>query len=222
MKTTVIAVAAISGLFVVAVGQQFVPGLGWSASRQTIGAAVQATPALPPVAATPLATPPRAAATTTDRPAAGPVRVAQATAPAAKPATTPAPVPPSTPATAATPPATSGASLRGEFHGADKAHKGEGTAEIVKTASGWEARLTRFSTTRGPDLEVWLVAHPDPKSQSDVTKSKYVSLGRLKSFSGDQSYALPAGVDPAEFKSLVIWCEDFSVLFASAPLSPRS
>ncbi|MEO0497198.1 MAG: DM13 domain-containing protein [Pseudomonadota bacterium] len=109
--------------------------------------------------------------------------------------------------------------VSGQFRDADSAHRGSGNATIFTAASG-EPRLafTEFEVTNGPDLEVWLVKNPDPQSSADVKASEWVSLGQLKGNIGDQSYAIPEGVDLGEYGSAVIWCEQFGVLFSVATL----
>lgn len=111
---------------------------------------------------------------------------------------------------------------QGRFRDAEPTRKGSGQVELVKTERGWQARLTGFSVTPGAGLELWLVAHADPKKPRDVTKSKYLSLGTLRSPKGDQVYTLPDDVDPAQFKSLVIWSKQFDAFFAAAPLKARA
>ena len=48
----------------------------------------------------------------------------------------------------------------------------------------------------------------------------FVDLGRLKAFAGSQNYALPEGIDLADFQSVVVWCEQFNVLISPAAISP--
>lgn len=108
----------------------------------------------------------------------------------------------------------------GQFRDTDAAHKGRGNATVVQTGGGASLlRLTDFEVTNGPDLEVWLVKAPDPKSSADVKASEWISLGQLKGNIGDQNYSIPDGVNIADYGSAVIWCEQFGVLFSSAPLS---
>lgn len=108
----------------------------------------------------------------------------------------------------------------GSFVDADRAHQGKGMATIYESVDGGALlRLTDFEVTNGPDLEVWLIAHPGPASSADVTGSKWLSLGRLKGNIGDQNYDIPAGTDLHDYASVVIWCEQFSVLFSPAPLA---
>lgn len=111
----------------------------------------------------------------------------------------------------------------GAFRDADRVHQGEGTATVLQTESGAGlVRLTEFRVTNGPDLEVWLVAEPDPQTSDDVKASQWVSLGQLKGNIGDQTYPVPDGVDLSAYGSVVIWCEQFGVLFSPATLTPAS
>ncbi len=111
----------------------------------------------------------------------------------------------------------------GSFRDADRAHQGSGMAALVALpGGGFEVQLSEFQVTNGPDLEVWLSAHPDPAESSDVSSNAWVSLGRLKGNVGDQAYSVPAGTDVSTIKSVVIWCEQFGVLFSPAALAPAS
>jgi hypothetical protein len=47
----------------------------------------------------------------------------------------------------------------------------------------------------------------------------YVDLGGLRAFKGSQRYPIPDGVDLANYPSVVIWCERFSVLISPADLA---
>jgi len=101
----------------------------------------------------------------------------------------------------------------GEFEGTDEFHFGSGTASIIETAPGeYRLRLADFSVRNGPDLFVYL-----SPSKDDYTRDS-VELGRLKATDGSFSYALPPGADPSDFGSALIWCKQFSHLFAFAPL----
>ena len=49
----------------------------------------------------------------------------------------------------------------------------------------------------------------------------FVDLGRLRAFKGSQRYAIPAGLDLAKFQSVIVWCEQFSVLISPADLAAK-
>lgn len=107
----------------------------------------------------------------------------------------------------------------GQFQDAGPRYQGSGTAVLAQTSDGRTVlQLGDFSVTPGPDLEVWLVAANAPASASAVLASTYVSLGPLQSPTGRQTYEIPADVDTSAYGSVVIWCEDFSVLFSVASL----
>jgi hypothetical protein len=102
----------------------------------------------------------------------------------------------------------------GTFHGADEFHFGEGTASIIETAPGrYTLRFEAFSVRNGPDLYVYL--SPDADGYADGA----IELGTLKATDGAFGYELPEGTDPADFESAVVWCKQFAVLFATAPLA---
>ena len=108
----------------------------------------------------------------------------------------------------------------GAFKDADSLHKGTGRATIFEGEAGRRTlRFTDFRVTNGPALEVWLVEKADIGSSEDVENGAYVSLGRLKGNVGDQNYDIPADVDLSKYASVVIWCEQFSVLFSPATLA---
>lgn len=70
-----------------------------------------------------------------------------------------------------------------------------------------------FKTKSGPDLKVYLsktdVANLDGKA---VTQDA-VKIAVLKSNRGQQSYIVPAGINLSDYKSVVIHCEAFEVLW---------
>jgi hypothetical protein len=100
---------------------------------------------------------------------------------------------------------------QGEFQGADDFHFGEGQALLIETEPGkYILRFEDFSVRNGPDLFVYL--SPDPEGYDDGA----IKLGGLKGTDGAFNYDVPEGTDVSQFKSAVIWCDQFSVLFATA------
>jgi len=101
----------------------------------------------------------------------------------------------------------------GAFIGADEFHFGRGTARILETAPGsFTVRLEDFAVRNGPDLYVYLSPSPEGSAQDAI------DIGRLKADRGNQNYAVPPGTDLANVRSVVIWCKEFGVLFATASL----
>jgi hypothetical protein len=111
----------------------------------------------------------------------------------------------------------------GQFADADSVHRGSGTATIFALVGGRSVlRFTDFEVTNGPDLKVWLVKAEDVASSGDVTASEWASLGPLKGNKGDQNYIIPEDVSAGDYASVVIWCEQFGVLFSAARLAQAS
>ncbi|MBD1908214.1 DM13 domain-containing protein [Funiculus sociatus GB2-A5] len=75
-----------------------------------------------------------------------------------------------------------------------------------------------FKTNNGPDLFVILHRSEKPPV-SGIKEEDYVSIGRLQKVSGTQRYAIPANVNPADFRSVAIWCRQFNATFGFALLS---
>jgi hypothetical protein len=98
---------------------------------------------------------------------------------------------------------------------ADPIHWGRGTVtvylDLVRMAED-------FEVGPGPKYHVYLVAEPDVTTKTDVPRTRFIDLGRLRAFKGSQNYAVPAGVSTADYASVVIWCEQFGVLISPASL----
>ena len=75
-----------------------------------------------------------------------------------------------------------------------------------------------FEVGPGPKFHVYLVPEKTVIPSTNVARTMFVDLGRLKAFKGSQNYPIPAGVDLAKYESVVIWCEQFGVLISPAAL----
>jgi hypothetical protein len=102
-------------------------------------------------------------------------------------------------------------------------HATSGTVKVIRLADGSHVlRLENLDTSNGPDLRVWLTDAPVKEGKAGwgvFDDGKYVSLGKLKGNKGNQNYALPADVDPADYSSVSIWCDRFDVSFGAAELA---
>ena len=91
---------------------------------------------------------------------------------------------------------------RGTFTG-KSGHVTSGGVSVVKTDKGTVVVLE-------PDFE--FDGAPDPKlgfGKNGYDKSSQFSP--LRSNSGEQSYDVPATVDPGQYNEVWVWCEKFSV-----------
>ena len=115
----------------------------------------------------------------------------------------------------------------GEFihaNPSDPIHWGSGQVQVLGDQSG--AHLVHldesFEVGPGPAFHVYLVDHPKVRSGADFEGSEMVDLGRLKAFKGSQNYPVPQGIDLARYRSVVIWCKQFSVLISPATPQPAT
>ena len=106
---------------------------------------------------------------------------------------------------------------QGEFSGADDFHFGRGRALLIETAPDtYTLRFEEFSVRNGPDLFVYLSTSADGYGDGSL------ELGGLKATGGAFNYEVPPGTDVSQYRSAVVWCKAFSVLFATAPLKPAT
>jgi len=94
---------------------------------------------------------------------------------------------------------------------------------------GWQLleedgqRLIRFdesfATKGGPDLKIFL----SPKSIEEVTGKTAVKgsllLGALQSTNGTQDFLIPDGISLTDYESILVHCEQYSVLWGGGNLS---
>ena len=75
-----------------------------------------------------------------------------------------------------------------------------------------------FQTNRGPDLKLFL-SKRDISNVNGSNAADGVFLSKLKNNKGYQEYVLPANIDINDYASLLIHCEQFSVLWGGANIN---
>jgi len=90
------------------------------------------------------------------------------------------------------------------------AHPTSGCINLYQKAGSYNFVFTGFKTDNGPDLRVYL-------SRSTVNKD-FIELGKLKAVSGEFNYSIDTTTNLKDYRYVLIWCEDFSVLFGNAQL----
>lgn len=98
----------------------------------------------------------------------------------------------------------------------DPVHYGRGRVTLYEGTVFLEAD---FEVGPGPKYHVYLVPKAPIRESGDLEGAMFVDLGRLKSFTGSQKYPVPGGLTLADYKSVVIWCEQFGVLISPADLA---
>lgn len=98
----------------------------------------------------------------------------------------------------------------------DPIHYGKGTVTVYKDLLHIESD---FEVGPGPKYHVYLVPDANVTADTKVHETMYFDLGRLKAFTGSQNYLIPEAINLSDYKSVVIWCEQFSVLISPATLA---
>lgn len=138
--------------------------------------------------------------------------VGQDTAPAFVSTATNAPI---AGATATSAPATT---LSGVFDHRAGVDTVAGNATLGKTSDGKVIlRFENLNSANGPDLHVYLSKQASPATTQQVMDG--VEVGTLKATTGASNYELAATTDITQYKSVVIYCKSFSVVFGYANLT---
>jgi Electron transfer DM13 len=97
----------------------------------------------------------------------------------------------------------------------DPVHYGKGQVSVYENIVFLESD---FEVGPGPAFHVYLVPRASIRASSDLKDTMFIDLGGLRAFKGSQRYAIPAGVNPKDYQSVIIWCERFAVLISPADL----
>ncbi|KAB2875519.1 MAG: DM13 domain-containing protein [Pseudorhodoplanes sp.] len=97
----------------------------------------------------------------------------------------------------------------------DPVHWGRGKVSVYEKTVFLEPD---FEVGPGPKYHVYLVPKAGIRTNADMSDVMFVDLGRLRAFKGSQRYPIPAGVNLKNYPSVIVWCEQFSVLISPADL----
>jgi Electron transfer DM13 len=100
---------------------------------------------------------------------------------------------------------------RAEFRPLD--HDVSGQAVLIRVGDELTVRFENFTVEPGPDYFVHVVPGADAIGPDGGTE-----IGKLKATSGNQNYAVPAGVSTSPPQTVLIWCRAFQVPVAHATL----
>ena len=103
----------------------------------------------------------------------------------------------------------------GQLQRVDDLHRGSGPVSLVDVDGKTFLRFDNVAIQNGPDLHVYLARGMG--GAYDGGHDLY--LGALKATNGSFNYELPAGTAARDYKSVVVWCRAFTVLFTWADLS---
>jgi len=97
-----------------------------------------------------------------------------------------------------------------DLKGSDALHYGNGTLYISETAISFDGVLAP-----GPDYRLYLSpVFVETKADFLANKDKMQQVGEVRTFN-DFLINLPEGVSPADFNTVVVWCEAFSMFITA-------
>ena len=96
-----------------------------------------------------------------------------------------------------------GSKMDSMLYGSEGHHASGRVSFAMGTNNKEVLTLSDIKVDKVPDGYVYLTKSAD--------RMHGVQLGRLKQFSGTVSFDLPAGVNPDDYDSVVIWCKKFKV-----------
>ena len=102
----------------------------------------------------------------------------------------------------------------GELGYVDAIHNGKGTVLLVRTGDAVVLRFDNVAITNAPDVHVYLSRDTGGK----WTEATSLYVGPLKATNGSFNYTISADADLSVYKSVVVWCRQFSVLVTWADL----
>lgn len=100
--------------------------------------------------------------------------------------------------------------FRRDLAGSDALHYGDGTFYISDKAISFDGVLAP-----GPDYRLYLSpVFVETAADFMANKSRMKQVGDVKTFR-DFLIELPAGVDPGQYNSLIVWCESFDIFITA-------
>ncbi len=90
-------------------------------------------------------------------------------------------------------------------------HPASGEVKIIEANGKQYIRYENFKTINGPDIFVYLAKDLDAKD--------FIDIGEVRATEGNVNYEIPQGVNPDEYKYVMVWCKQFGVLFNYAEIN---
>jgi Electron transfer DM13 len=106
-------------------------------------------------------------------------------------------------------PATATLLKQGSFSG-NMGYAVSGSVKLYEYQGKKYIYFENFSSSNGPDLKVYVA--------TTNTASQFVNLGSLKGVSGTQTYVVNNPPDFNQYNKVLIWCQQFSVLFGTSTI----
>ncbi|MGD1961150.1 MAG: DM13 domain-containing protein [Fulvivirga sp.] len=101
----------------------------------------------------------------------------------------------------------------------EKSYEVEGKWKIIKKGEQYILRFDDdFDTKKAPDLKVFLSKLPANQVTAKNATKGTTLISELKKYHGKQEFVIPNGVSISDYKTLLIHCEQYEVLWSVASL----
>jgi len=108
---------------------------------------------------------------------------------------------------------------KGSFYNIDQ--QANGTVTSYRLPDGTHAlRLEDFFVSPNSELEVRLSPLSAPHTTDEYAATPSQLVTKLDVTTGSLNFMLPAAIDPARFRSVVIWCQLVNSAYGAATLGP--
>lgn len=97
----------------------------------------------------------------------------------------------------------------------------EGHWQIIKTDSGFKVKFKDdFEAKKAPDLKIFLskLNFKDIKGKNAADSNTSVLIAKLSKYKGEMEFDFPAGIDPNDYKSIIVHCEEYTKLWGGSSL----
>lgn len=102
-------------------------------------------------------------------------------------------------------------SFKRDLEDSDALHWGEGTIHIGTERIAFEGELAP-----GPDYRLYLSPEfVETESAFESLKGEMVEVGAVRTFN-NFTVDVPTGIDPAQYKAVIVWCEAFGQFITAA------
>lgn len=103
-----------------------------------------------------------------------------------------------------------GATFISRANFSSNAHTTNGCVSLYTKNATKNLVFEGFKTDNGPDLRVYL--------SKTTSNTDFIEAGSLKATSGNFYYSIDTSINTTNYKYILIWCKDYSVLFGNAQL----
>ncbi|MEM6523130.1 MAG: DM13 domain-containing protein [Bacteroidota bacterium] len=102
----------------------------------------------------------------------------------------------------------------------EKSYEVEGKWEIVKKGEQYVLKFDNdFDTKKAPDLKIFLSKLPSNQVTAKNAAKGTALVSELKEYEGKQEFVIPKSLSISDYKTLLIHCEQYGVLWSIADLN---